>query len=308
MSSILYIKYDELIGLKNRVILDLKFKIKYPLHIGERQEGITKKMLQFNIEGKCIPIIPAESFKGAMRHLATKIAKEIFSTEDIHSDIKEIIERHNKDQHLKNADKEYVRKKYEEGKEWLLQNGIISKDKMNELPQKEIAELYLSFKCPICRLFGSRVVASKIIFKDVIFNIPPEMHRYTSTSIDRKTKTVAKERLFQIEYIPPEEKYTLSTQLIIDNVEPKTHEAKLLAETLKYIQTLGLEVGGSKSRGYGLLTLGEGSKVIILKLNPKPTKDTETVQNIKALLLQEEAIQTLNIKDYYRYLTNNFIR
>ena len=47
--------------------------------------------------------------------------------------------------------------------------------------------------------------------------------------------------------------------LIADNVEPGTPEAKLLASTLEFIRRLGLQVGGSKSRGLGLLRVDEGA-------------------------------------------------
>jgi len=289
--------YRSDILLKRRDILDLVFNIEYPVHIGERQEGIVKKLLYFEVEGVEMPIIPAESLRGVFRHLATKIAKSIFDID--------IVRCHNKDEHtVDNECRKIVERYIDEARDWIKKTNIISYEYIGrELSNRQTVELYLSYKCPICRLFGSKAMASKIIFTDTVFTAFPEVHTYTSTSIDRRIKTVAEKRLFRIEYIPPVSTYKLKTRVIIDNVDPGTYEAILLANLLRYIAIYGLQIGGSKSRGYGLLKLNDESKVISMRLNINPKSADDIRQNIRAILLKEDAIEERSIEEYYSYLS-----
>jgi len=291
--------YSSEVMLRRRDILDLKFSIEYPLHIGERQEGITKKILYFKVDGKEIPIIPAESFKGVLRHLATKIAKKLFEGDE---ELGIIVKCHDKDTHVSSEDcLKYF--SVDEAVNWLKNTSLFPTEKVKrDLSSNQIIDIYLSFKCPICRLFGSKNLASKLVFYDVVFNVMPEVGRYTSTSISRKTRTVEEERLFQIEYIPPDDRYELSTKVVVDNVEPGSSEAILLANTLEYIINYGLPMGGAKSRGFGLLKLKRSSKAIILKLKTKVNSKEDIVNNISALLLRNNAISTMSMEEYHKYL------
>lgn len=294
--------YEKNVALNSRDLLFLTFRLKSPLHIGERQEGTTKKILFFKVNGKDVPIIPAESFKGAFRSLATKLAKSLFEGFEIY----DVVNCHGKDVHVKGKDCEKLKEKYKEvAKSWLSKELGISENKIGELSETKRVEMYLSFKCPICRLFGSGELASKTIFFDVIFNAIPEVGVYTSTSIDRKTKVVAEERLFQIEYIPPEGRYELSTKIIVDNVEKGSNEAIVLATTLEYMLENGLLVGGSKSRGYGLLEVDNSkSYSLMLSLNPNVnlSEGDKIMNNVNALLLKETATKKLGIPEYCKYL------
>jgi CRISPR/Cas system CSM-associated protein Csm3 (group 7 of RAMP superfamily) len=290
--------YD--ITIKNRAILNLVFDIEEPLHMGERLEGTLKKIVKININGKPIPFVPAESIKGVFRNIATMIAKRIFINEN-DQELKDAIEWHEKDTHIKEGAKKYS----EEAKNWLEKSGIFYVDKIEELSENDIINLYLSQKCPICKLFGSRNIASKLIFSDGRFKIEEiPISTYTSTSIDRKKGIVKEKYLFSIEYLSPSKENNFSFKIIADNIIPKGKEAKLLSQTLQYISITGLPIGGSKSRGYGLLKLDKEQSVVeILEFIENPKEENEIKNNIKVLLKKEEAIKKIGIDEYMLYLT-----
>jgi CRISPR/Cas system CSM-associated protein Csm3 (group 7 of RAMP superfamily) len=296
MSSIYY----EYVMLKNKAIINLVFDLLEPLHIGERLEGNIKKIVRFNINGKYVPFIPSESIKGTFRNIATKIAKEIFNyIED--ADLKEIVKIHDKDTHV--SSEEVINNYIRIAENWIIENNIISKDKIKELSDYEIVDMYLSFKCPICKLFGSKTLSSKLIFYDSFFAIDSNIFNYTSTSINRKAGVVEEGHLYQIEYIPPSKLNKVIIKIIAENVIPKFYDAKLLANILDYVKNIGLSIGGNKSRGYGLLTLNKDqSYVKLLEFMENPKDYNEIKKNIELLLQKEEAIKKLSIEEYIKYL------
>jgi CRISPR/Cas system CSM-associated protein Csm3 (group 7 of RAMP superfamily) len=296
MSSIYY----EYVMLKNKAIINLVFDLLEPLHIGERLEGNIKKIVRFNINGKYVPFIPSESIKGTFRNIATKIAKEIFNyIED--ADLKEIVKIHDKDTHI--SSEGVINNYIHIAENWIIENNIISKDKIKELSDYEIVDMYLSFKCPICKLFGSKTLSSKLIFYDSFFAIDSNIFNYTSTSINRKAGVVEEGHLYQIEYMPPSKLNKVIIKIIAENVIPKFYDAKLLANILDYVKNIGLSIGGNKSRGYGLLTLNKDqSYVKLLEFMENPKDYNEIKKNIELLLQKEEAIKKLSIEEYIKYL------
>ncbi|MEM3561458.1 RAMP superfamily CRISPR-associated protein [Saccharolobus sp.] len=296
--------YD--IAIKNRAILNLVFDIEEPLHVGERLEGSVKKIVKINISGKLVPFVPAESIKGAFRSIATMIAKRIFENES-DQELKDVIEWHEKDTHIKEGAKE---KYYESAKNWLKGSAIFYDKKIDELSEDEKLNLYLSQKCPICKLFGSRNMTSKLIFSDGCFKIKEAtIPTYTSTSIDRNKGIAKKDHLFSIEYLPSSKENNLSFKIIADNVIPKTKESKLLSQTLRYILIAGLSIGGSKSRGYGLLKLNKEQSVIeVLEFIENPKQYNEMKSNISTLLRKEGTVRKMNIDEYISYLDIHSIK
>jgi CRISPR/Cas system CSM-associated protein Csm3 (group 7 of RAMP superfamily) len=296
MSSIYY----EYVMLKNKAIINLVFDLLEPLHIGERLEGNIKKIVRFNINGKYVPFIPSESIKGTFRNIATKIAKEIFNyIED--ADLKEIVKIHDKDTHI--SSEGVINNYIHIAENWIIENNIISKDKIKELSDYEIVDMYLSFKCPICKLFGSKTLSSKLIFYDSFFAIDSNIFNYTSTSINRKAGVVEEGHLYQIEYMPPSKLNKVIIKIIVDNVIPGFYDAKLLANVLNYVKNSGLCVGGNKSRGYGLLNLNTGMSIIkLMEFVDKPKNLDEVKKNVKILLQKDEVIKKLTLEEYINYL------
>jgi len=124
----------------------------------------------------------------------------------------------------------------------------------------EVADRCLAMCCPICRLYGAPGLAGKLRAVD---GLPREHDIRISVrahvGIDRASGTHREDILYQEEVIEPG--HTFTAYLIIDNIEPGSSEARLLASTLEFILKLGLKLGSSKSRGLGLLKLDDRSSI-----------------------------------------------
>ncbi len=287
----MFSKVNHLEKLVSRAIFKLFLKPETPLHVGNGQEGALKQIVRLRVGDDLVPIIPSNSFKGALRSLATYLAK---SMQFKSSEVDEVVRFHRKDEHLPSKiDEKYLSAASE------LASKLYAEDQLNELSESDKMEIYFSMNCPICLLFGSRKLAGKLLFYDLIPIVKPKVTTYTSTSMSRKIGVVEGERLFSAEMIPPQEGLYFETRVVIDNLDNGSSEARLFAKVLEYILTNGLYVGGLKSKGFGLLTLDEeNSRALILKLNPDPESDAAVKENIYALLLKEGHYDTLDVRSY----------
>ncbi len=286
-------------ALESRTIIELHLTPQTPLHIGAGQEGPRKKLLTLTVNGKETPIIPAESLKGTLRHLASRIAKTM-KYGDPTTDI--ATQAHLKDTHIKRENSKIDLKTHlHQAEQWLKQ--IWTSEQVDELSPQDRVDLYLAYHCPICRLFGAKGIASKLLIHDAVPQGEWTIKTYISTAISRKTRTVDPRKLYIIEYIPPSPKLTFRTKIIADNITPGQPEAKLLANILKYTLKKGIQVGGLKTAGYGSLIINpEKSTATILKIKPQPQTIEEQIANIKALLQKPEHIQKLTINQYAEHL------
>jgi len=301
MSEIIYLE-----KLEQRYIIDLKLITKSRLHIGAYQEGIQKRIVWLNVNGKLLPVIPAESLKGSLRKLASKIAKNLdFSDQEVN----EVVKYHREDKHSIEKNNVKLYPKFIEA-----DNGELKKDKKEELERifseeqlRELSkdaqkELYLSLKCPICKLFGSQRLTGKMIFSDAILIDEPRIDIYTSTSISRKTKTVEGERLFSLESLEPNLRF--QAKVIADNVMRGSDEALLLSKLFEYILKLGgFQIGGAKSRGFGQVAISEDSKVHIHSFK-KPKTNEEVYENIMILLGKK--FETKSINEFIVWLMQKY--
>jgi CRISPR/Cas system CSM-associated protein Csm3 (group 7 of RAMP superfamily) len=164
-------------------------------------------------------------------------------------------------------------------------------------------ELYLSIHCPICRLFGSRHIAGKLLFHDGIPTAEAHLSTYTGISINRETRTIEKGRLFKIQYIVPTDNLCFRTVIIADNIKG-TPEAKLLALLLESIINEGLKLGGLRSRGFGLMELERNrqSEVKYVEFNTEPVNNNEKLENIRKMLFEEGYYKSLELKDFINML------
>jgi len=301
MSEIVYLE-----KLKQRYIIDLKLITKSRLHVGAYQEGIQKRIVWLNVNGKLLPVISAESLKGSLRKLASKIAKNLdFSDQEVN----EVVKYHAEDKHSIEKNNVKLYPKFIEA-----DNGELKKDKKEELKRifseeqlRELSkdaqkELYLSLKCPICKLFGSQRLTGKMIFSDAILIDEPRIDIYTSTSISRKTKTVEEERLFSLESLEPNLRF--QAKVIADNVMRGSDEALLLSKLFEYILKLGgFQIGGAKSRGFGQVAISEDSKVYIHSFK-KPSTNEEVYENIMILLGKK--FETKSINEFIVWLMQKY--
>jgi CRISPR-associated RAMP protein (TIGR02581 family) len=261
--------------LKNRAILELRFNALEPISVGMYNEGNIRKIVGYIRDDKFIPFIPSESIKGVLRNIARKIFKNMENGFDC-----------NKGKHNANINSnvdEYLKK-------------IYSEDQLKELDKDIKKDIYLALnECYVCRLFGSNMVTGKLIINDMIIN--GDVYNYTSTAIYRKKRIVKEDSLFTVEYVVSD---NLMLTIIADNIE-KNKEGRLLAVILDYMIKLGIEIGGLKSRGYGLIKLDDENsrvKIVDFKEIKDRSKDDDIIYNINALALKEGYFRDMNIKDY----------
>ena len=265
--------------LKNRAILELRFNVLEPISIAMYNEGNIRKIVGYTRDGKFTPFIPSESIKGVLRSIARKIFINMENGFDCNKDSKGI--KHNINTNL-NID-DYLK-------------AIYSEDQLRELDEDAKKDIYLALnKCYACRLFGSNMVTGKLIITDMIIN--GDVYNYTSTAINRRKRIAKEDNLFTVEYVVPD---NLMLTIIADNIE-KDKEGRLLAAILDYMIKLGIEIGGLKSRGHGLIKLDDENssvKIVEFKEIKDRSKDDDIIYNINALALKKDYFRNISIKEY----------
>lgn len=264
--------------LVSRDILDLCFEVKEPISVSMGNEGNIKKIAVFSTKDGYRPFIPAESIKGVMRSLASRIYdNQCDNGKHNYNDI---------DGNIQNVDEE------------LAKFGIFDKERLEELNMHNKIALYTALKCPICRLFGSQMLCGKLLFGDMFPSSDVKLFNYTGISINRKNRVVEEDRLYTIEYIMPSH---MQLRIIADNVIDR-QEKLLLATLLEIMTNKGINIGGMKSRGYGLLTIDKDrSRVTILEFVSSPSSKEDVIKNVRALL-QQDNYRRLPIEEYIRSL------
>jgi CRISPR/Cas system CSM-associated protein Csm3 (group 7 of RAMP superfamily) len=283
-----------------------KLEQRYIIDVGAYQEGIQKRIVWLNVNGKLLPVIPAESLKGSLKKLASKIAKNLdFSDQEVN----EVVKYHREDKHSIEKNNVKLYPKFIEADTGELKKDkkeelerIFSEEQLRELSKDAQKELYLSLKCSICKLFGSQRLTGKMIFSDAILIDEPRIDIYTSTSMSRKTKTVEGERLFSLESLEPNLRF--QAKVIVDNVMRGSDEALLLSKLFEYILKLGgFQIGGAKSRGFGQVAISEDSKVYI-HVFKKPKTNEEVYENIMILLGKK--FETKSINEFIVWLMQKY--
>lgn len=287
-----------------RFIIELSLKLHQnsPLHIGAGSEGTNKMLLKFQVNGKDLPIIPAESLKGVLRSLAFSLSKQIIPDNLA-------LKYHLKDRHVKrmrleeDEQRKIVNLYLEKAKEYL--ESIMPQDVVEEMiieDKLQLLEYYLALNCPICKLFGAQGMAGKLIFTDVIPNVSPKLLTYTATSINRKSRIVEEGRLLSLTAVKPDDELRYKIRIIADNVLKGSDEARLLSLLLQWVLKFGLQVGGLKSYGYGKLIIDNQSIVKLLKFKEEAHDKEFLLNNVRALLLKEGYFQTMKIDDFAKWL------
>jgi len=256
-------------------VLEVKLEAKTPVHIGagEKGEALLRILKMFvPAYGKEIPLIPRTTLKGVFRKTSEVLAisdPSKYLYKGFEHITKISIESHIGAEEGKHSDvnKEEAKKIYEElglGEDSELLYSILvslgvkvdratelSKEPSSERNIKEIVELLLPLFCPICRLYGSLSFAGRVSFTDAL---PLKKEFKTlfkpSVSIERASLTARTHGLFFIETIPPGTQFSFT--IVLRDIPAKVTEYELFDKTLNYFETLGIQVGGSKSRGMGL--------------------------------------------------------
>lgn len=273
----------------SREILELIFRPATSVSVGGKSGEFVREIAKISIEGLGgdTPFLPAESIKGTLRSMAVTIANTIFKNDYI-------------GHHVPNYNLKEITDKYRDEAEKTLKKLGFTDEQIGELDESERVDLYLALNCPVCRLFGWRGLAGKLTVSDGIPNKRPRLRYFTSTAIDRKLGLASEKRLFTIESIEKDPELRFNIKIIIDNMNGE--EARLICMLLQMISEIGLRIGGSKSRGYGLLEMDKASKVKRIKFIPQPKNEEEILTNVKALLLKEGYFEQLTIEEYINVL------
>ncbi|MEM3986480.1 MAG: RAMP superfamily CRISPR-associated protein [Candidatus Methanomethylicia archaeon] len=258
--------------INTKIIGLILFKVETPIHIGAGDIGVRRSFLRVGDSF----VIPSSTWKGCFRSISENIAKtmkfnyiELLSikfydekTGDIkYSPLKEGCEDFiNLRDKLINIYRGF--KSELPGVDKYTIKGLIhelgfleEEEKLNKIDENtwnRFVEVFLAINCPLGKLYGNRYMAAKIRFLDTL--VKGRTSERTIIGINRRSLTVEEDYLSFIETL--NERYIKLT-FIADNLKPGEGDSKLFTSTLNYIRKLGLNLGGSKSRGLGYLTIDE---------------------------------------------------
>jgi Uncharacterized protein predicted to be involved in DNA repair (RAMP superfamily) len=235
----------------------LTLKARGPIHVGHSKEVnvlYTLKLPSGDL------VIPASTWKGALRSLAEKLAPSL-PMSGIEKLAVDIVARA---QDPKDA-RDRVRGlmgDFEKALEKQPQQRFDQRDveekllslgyDLQRIDDKEwVLVQYLSLYCPVGRLFGNWALAGSLKFFDTV--IRSGSQRRPGVGIDRKTGTVQERVLY---FVETSDAYAAVPLVLLGEVEaPGSTPAKLLASVLEALSEVGLNIGGRKSAGLGLLEL-----------------------------------------------------
>jgi CRISPR-associated RAMP protein (TIGR02581 family) len=182
------------------------------------------------------PFIPGSSLKGVIRSAAESLLRgaeqargsrgTLWSCDQVgnhgcvsHEAIKEIRDRH---------------ERTESGR--------------TEVDERAVAEEIWSASCPVCRLFGSLALASRVRFPDLpLLGEAPLTEIRNGVGIDRDKELAASGVLYDFEAVPPETRFGLT--VIADNADD--WEVGLILFLFEELSNGSLAIGGKTSRGLG---------------------------------------------------------
>ena|GEM_PF-1460940 len=288
--------------LRSRAIISLLFKPISLIRVGRQAELARLPILLVRTVNGVLPVIPESTWRGSMRSIGEAIAKTLSSS---FKGVERLI--------VKSHYEEYegtLRHKVDLEFKKVSETELIGKisSKVRSLGVKFSSRLFpdepaslrecehiLSMACPICRLWGGLGYRGKLVIGDTTIE-KAKVHNRTHVSINRCALVRMEGALFTVEYL-----YTnnsIKLEIIAENLQPKTSEAKIFAATLGWITKLGLSIGGFKSRGAGHLKLDEEKSQVYLVDYDIISKE----QLVKALTKPKEVAERMSVKEYITYL------
>ena len=238
----------------------IEFRSETPLHVGGRKEANVLYALKLP-DGRLL--VPSSTWKGALRALAEKLAPKLplsglerlavervlpaQSPAEARERVRDLLDDFSKALEGKPSttfDPADVREKLQ----------LVGYDLDRRIEDREWALVtYLSLYCPVGKLFGNWARAGSLRFLDTV--LPALTQRRPGVGIDRKTGTVREGVLYFVETSEAGLRVSL---VLAGEVEARgSAPARLLSSLLKAVAAVGLNVGGRKSAGLGLLTVKE---------------------------------------------------
>ncbi|MEM3545993.1 MAG: CRISPR-associated RAMP protein Csx7 [Candidatus Bathyarchaeia archaeon] len=212
-----------------------------PLRIGAGKEPplsslVDLAIIKIRYGGYEIPYIPGSSLKGLFRSQAGKMATSLGLSvcnglaKDNCVDVKRVTIR---------------------GREYVLRDLI--DECMRDRRSSEAMEYFFNNACIICRIFGSIMYRSKVIFSDAYpidedgNLLPFKLGSRTGIAIDRRTGAVVRGALYEVEYIEPGCRFKFEVRC--HNLP--NYALGLLSSIIRMIDSGEIKIGGFTSRGYG---------------------------------------------------------
>ena len=165
------------------------------------------------------PVIPGSSLKGVFRSLIESTMKGMGVTKVCSPADGELCVDKKKLENLKNNYDEYIKH--------IMDNS-----------------------CPVCKLFGSPYLSSKIHFEDATVEEGWKEDFYEirdGVAIDRDSRTAAPKKKFDFETVPPDVKFNLN--ITMEN--PNPYDIGMIAMAIELINIGAVGIGGNRSRGLG---------------------------------------------------------
>jgi len=306
--------------IKDRIIAEFSFICQNGVHIGAGESIFRKDVLKISDEHV---VIPASSWKGSFRAISERLMYLTKTNNKIISYILSkklyVEDRHGVGLKIEEKDLPEIINLLREatGDEYTLKSNFIKLAGVNnslinninkaksiediiQHPDTEIRRgirsiisRYLAIIFPITSLYGGAGIAGKMRFIDTLFRA--HLHIKTSIGINRKTRTAEENRLYDIVIAYPTDN-RVKLRILMDNIKNGSHEEKhLLKNTIDYIKTEGIQIGGNKSRGTGYLKLAE--KETIFKV-----LESDKERDILVKLGEPERWETKSLEKFLKWL------
>lgn len=205
---------------RNRVTLKGTLTAQTAFRIGAgRATGVTGTDLPVVRDALGKPYIPGSSFKGALRAYVESLVRSI------------------------NAGKKVACNPVGKKEEWCLESAEGLSD-----------EQLLKETCLVCRLFGSRWLASKVSIRDLLVDDDLWFGQFevrNGVAIDRDTETAAQGLLYDFEVVPAGTRF--SCEIVVENADE--WELGLLMLGLHPFERGEAAIGGARSRGLGTVKI-----------------------------------------------------
>lgn len=204
--------------LEREAIITYKLRTESPLYIKAGEDNslnpsaVDGTYMKIYRNGTTEPFIPGTSIKGVFRSRAERMLKDGDNGSCDIIDRKECV-----------TEKDAKKNKYDGTKRYEL-------------------------SCPVCKLFGSKVLRSRVVFSDLYVNGQYKVGSRTCVGIDRITGAAKKGALYDIEYIEDAE---FDGKITLQNFEP--YQVRLLLELFEELNEGFITLGGLSSKGFGVV-------------------------------------------------------
>ncbi|MBE0427716.1 MAG: CRISPR-associated RAMP protein [Nitrospirae bacterium] len=247
--------------LENRYFFRGELVLENEMHIGSgKGDGTTDALVVKDFSDK--PIIPGSSLRGILRSTIERIASSLGKNPCMLTSIN------------------------------CVTNSRVLQDEFKKLLEEKDSSKIMAFLnnnskiCPVCRLFGSTVVASKIRVTDLLLrNERSNTSIRHGVGINRDTETSQDKAKFDFEVVPRGSRFSL--ELIGENLT--NDDLALLAVGIQEMSNGNFWIGGNTARGLG--------KCRLEKLEIKYFSDADRLK--KYLRDGEKGLDSLPLNEFY---------